>query len=154
MNKRTILVTAVSAAALVAGTVTASAQASSTPNDCSRVATADHLLCLRVQLQHSYGRTFDGKVENAWTEPSGKKIVHRITHSGYSKRQMHDQLVFEADEYKYNVTAIPVNMDNIDWQCDSTDGKIVLSLVDVDGKPGGTKLTYLHFECPEKSPAR
>lgn len=148
MNKRMILATAASVAALVAGTVTASAQASTTkPNDCNRVATADHLLCLKVQLQHPYGRSFDGKRENAWTEPSGKKIVYTITHSGYTKQQMHDSLKLEADEYKYNVTDVPVSMDAITFECGDTNGQWVVSFVDADGKPGGTQLTYKHIVC-------
>jgi hypothetical protein len=148
MSKRTILVTAVSVATIVAGAVAIPAQAStSKASDCSRVATADHLLCLKVQLQHPYGRTFDGKRQGAWTEPNGKKIVHRITHGGYTKRQMHDQLKLEADEYRYNVTAVPVSVDAIKTTCGDTNGSWVISLVDADGKPGGTQLTYKRVTC-------
>lgn len=145
MFKR-IIAALTAAVSLSALTVTVAAGAS-TPDDCTRVATADRTLCQKVKLQNPYGRTYDGKRQGAWTDPSGKTLVHRITHSGYTKRQMHEQLAGEASDYKLNVTAVPVNMDNITWQCGNTDGQVVLSFVDADGKPGGTKLTYLHFDC-------
>jgi hypothetical protein len=149
MNKRTILVAAVSmsAAAVIAGTTVASAQPSARANDCTRVATADRTLCRKVQLQHPYGRTFDGKRQGAWTDPSGKVLVHRITHGGYTKRQMHDQLAAEASDYQFNVTAVPVSMDAIVQECGDTKGAWAVSFVDADGKPGGTQLTYKRVIC-------
>lgn len=144
----TRITTALAAVALLLGLAYApAALGASTPDDCTRVAAADRTLCQKVKLQHPYGRTYDGKRQNAWSNPSGKTIVHTITHSGYTKHQMHEQLVSEASDYTLNVTAVPVNMDNIAWQCGNTDGQVVLSFVDADGKPGGTKLTYLHFVC-------
>lgn len=142
------ITTALAAIALLLGVAyVPTALGATTPDDCTRVATADRTLCRKVQLQHAYGRTYDGKRQGAWTNPSGKTLVHRITHGGFTKRQMHEQLAAEASDYRFNVTAVPVDMDNITWHCGNTDGQVVLSFVDADGKPGGTKLTYLHFDC-------
>lgn len=123
------------------------ADAAAKPDDCLRVAKADRTLCRRVQLQHPYGRTFDGSRYGAWSDPSGKALVKEITHSGYTKREMHDELVGEASDYRFNVTAVPVDVDVIKSECGNTDGMWAVSFVDADGKPGGTKLTYVRVVC-------
>lgn len=139
--------TAIAAAALLIGVAVPVAVGASSNNDCNRVASADRTLCRKVQLQHSYGRTFDGHREGAWTEPSGKTLVHQITHSGYTQRQMHDALVAEAKSYQLNVTAVPVSVDAIGQQCGTAGGQWVISLVDADGRPGGTQLTWKRVAC-------
>lgn len=123
------------------------ADAATPTGDCARVATADRTLCHKVQLQHPYGRSFDGTRFGAWSNPSGKAIVHEITHSGYTKREMHDELAGEAQQYRLTVTAVPVNVDSIVTQCGNTDGYWAVQFVDADGRPGGTKLTYKHIVC-------
>lgn len=145
MFKR-IIAALTAAVSLSALTVTVAAGAS-TPDDCTRVATVDRTLCQKVKLQHPYGRTYDGKRQGAWTDPSGKTLVHTITHSGYTKTQMHEQLTAEASDYHLNVTAVPADMDAIVRQCGNSDGMWALSFVDADGKPGGTKLTYKRIVC-------
>lgn len=123
------------------------ADAAAKPDDCHRVATADRTLCRLVQLQHPYGRSFDGTRYGAWSNPSGKALVKEITHSGYTKREMHDELAGEASQYRLTVTAVPVDMDAIKRTCGNTDGYWAVQFVDADGKPGGTKLTYKHVVC-------
>lgn len=124
-----------------------SAGATATPDDCNRVASADHTLCERVKLQHPYGRSFDGTRFGAWSDPDGKALVRGITHSGESASDMHDELTGEAAEYRYNVTAVPVDMDAVKRTCGDTRGYWAVSFVDADGKPGGTQLTYKHVVC-------
>lgn len=143
-----IIAAVVASLALLGGAV-ASASADGVPvsADCKRVAAADRTLCHRVELQHAYGRSFDGTRNGAMVVPSGKKLVHEITHAGLSKRGMHDGLVQEADAYRFNVTAVPVDMDAIVRTCGSTDGAWAVQFVDADGKPGGVKLTYKHVIC-------
>ncbi len=143
------IISAVVASLALLGSAVASASADGVPPsaDCKRVATADRTLCHRVELQHPYGRSFDGTRNGALIVPPGKKLVHEITHAGLSKRGMHDGLVQETDAYRFNVTAVPVDTDAIVRTCGNADGAWVVQFIDADGKPGGVQLTYKHVIC-------
>lgn len=115
-------------------------------SDCERVAKADRKLCTQVQAQHSYG-SYSGDQHAYWTVPSGRVIVHELTHDGRSKAEMRVTLVGYAQEYREYVTAVQVNMDAMVRKCGNTDGRWIVSYRDEDGKPGGTKLTYKRIVC-------
>lgn len=106
------------------------AMATGAADDCARVASTDRTLCRKVQLQHAYGAAYG---DGGWTSPSGKVIVHRITHGGYSKAQMREQLASEADDYRLWVTGVPVDMDAIVSKCGDHKGQWVVDFVKRDG---------------------
>lgn len=136
--------------ALFTATATASGatQGNPLPADCKRVAVADQTLCHKVYLQHPFGAAYgSGDNISGWSNPSGKVIVKEVTHDGLTKREIHDGLVANADEYRLWVTGVPVNMDSIVRKCGNTDGQWVIRFHDEDGKPGGRKLTYKYIDC-------
>lgn len=115
-------------------------------SDCRLVAKADRKLCAQVQAQHSYGAYY-GNPHAYWSVPSGRVIVHELTHQGYTHEEMRAALRGYAREYREYVTHVTVNMDAMVKKCGNTDGQWVVSYRDEDGKPGGTKLTYKRVVC-------
>lgn len=117
-----------------------SAEATGKPDDCRIVAAADRTLCARVKLQHPYGAAYG---DGGWGSPSGKVIVHEITHQGLTKGEMHDYLMAEADDYRLWVTGVPVNMDEITRKCGDHNGRWVVDFV----KRSGTYMTRKLVVC-------
>jgi hypothetical protein len=109
--------------------------------DCKRVAPADYRLCNSVRHQHAYGHL---GTDATWSNPNGVALIKELTHDGLTDSEMHYGLVGTARDYAANVTAVRVSVDSLR----NADCRWVVSLVDQDHKPGGTKLTMITQDCP------
>lgn len=126
------------------GVDTVCAPANPTPaSDCALVAPADYKLCVAVRKQRGFGWTDDAGHPQNWVT-DGKHLVHDITHGGNTKEEMHYALTQARNDYRWWVTNVTFNVDDLTRTCGNPWGAGTVNQVrGRDGHP----YTWKHVDC-------
>lgn len=122
------------------------ATAAPKPDDCNRTAKADRALCQRVKAQHPYAYATPSLM--VYT-PSGRALVHEITHQGLTHREIHSALTGEASNYRAHTKGRTVLLDMASvLRHHGSDAQVTVGFTDADGRPGGTKHDRVELDLP------
>lgn len=112
--------------------------------DCDHIKTGPYrALCRAVSKQHAYGYTDNEGNPQNWV-PSGRTLVHEITHQGYTQAEMTDALIGADETYRGYVTEVTFNVDAIARECGHHRG--AGEVLEVKGTDGH-RYTWKHTVC-------
>lgn len=111
--------------------------------DCALVSPSDYAVCADVRRQRAFGWTDDAGHPQNWVT-NGRALVHDITHGGNTKEEMHYALEQARNDYRWFVTRVTFNVDDIARVCGNPWGAGTVN--QVKGRDGHA-YTWKHIEC-------